>query len=425
MKKINSILNEALEKIRFSNEEFKEIENLIKDFLGKLNKRIKELNIDGEAFVGGSFAKNTAIKKNYYDIDVFVRFNKKYKSDEISELLEKAVKIFKNLKSVHGSRDYFRIEIKPLVFLEVIPVIKIKNPREAENITDLSYSHVNYVNKKIPKKILDEIRFAKAFCHANNCYGAESYIHGFSGYSLELLVYHYKSFLRFITAMTKIKDDKLIIDIEKHFKNKNDVLRDLNSSKLQSPIILIDPTFKNRNTLAALSNETFEKFKETCRKFLKNPTINSFESQKVDLNKIKNSAGKKNHEFILLEIKTNKQEGDIAGSKLLKFYHHLDSEIEKLFVVKDKGFEYNEKKSAMCFFAVKSKKEILIQGPEIKDKKNILKFKKRHKKTFEKKRRIYACEKIKFGIKEFIKNWKDKNKIKIKEMDVEEVKVVN
>jgi len=425
MNKINSILNQALEKIKFSKEEHKEIEKLIKDFLGRLNKRIKELNIDGEAFVGGSFAKDTAIKKNYYDIDVFVRFDKKYKSEEISGLLEKAVKIFKNSKSVHGSRDYFRIEVKPLVFLEVIPVIKIKNPREAENITDLSYSHVNYVNKKTPQKVLDEIRLAKAFCHANNCYGAESYIHGFSGYSLELLVSHYKSFLKFITAMTKIKEDKLIIDLEKHFKNKNDVLRDLNSSKLQSPIILIDPTYKQRNAISALSQETFEKFKETCRKFLKNPSINAFESQKVDLNKTKNTAKKKNYEFVLLEIKTNKQEGDIAGSKLLKFYNHLGFEIEKLFVVKDKGFKYNEKKSARCFFVIKSKGEVLIQGPKIEDKKNVLKFKKRHKKIFYKKNRIYSKEKVKFGIKEFIKNWKEKNKIKIKEMDVEDVWVIN
>ena len=36
----------------------------------------------------------------------------------------------------------------------------------------------------------------------------------------------------------------------------------LNASKLNSPIILIDPTYKQRNTLAALSNETFENFKK-------------------------------------------------------------------------------------------------------------------------------------------------------------------
>ena len=63
------------------------------------------------------------------------------------------------------------------------------------------------MNKKVrSKKILDEIKIAKAFCHANNCYGAESYINGFSGYGLELLVYYYGGFLRFIKAVSKMKD---------------------------------------------------------------------------------------------------------------------------------------------------------------------------------------------------------------------------
>jgi len=68
--------------------------------------------------------------------------------------------------------------------------------------------------------------------------------------------------------MAKIKD-KIVIDIEKHYKNKQAVLMDLNSSKLHSPIILIDPTYKERNALAALSSETFRKFQEVSLKFLK------------------------------------------------------------------------------------------------------------------------------------------------------------
>lgn len=52
----------------------------------------------------------------------------------------------------------------------------------------------------------DEIKIAKAFCHATGCYGAESYIKGFSGYALELLIYHYKSFQSFVKAMTKVNE---------------------------------------------------------------------------------------------------------------------------------------------------------------------------------------------------------------------------
>ncbi len=422
MKKINFILKEVLKKVKPGESELQIIEDSFKEFLEKLNKKIKVLKINAEIFVGGSFAKNTVIKKDRYDVDIFIRFDKKYK--EFSKLMDKIIKGIKNTSIIHGSRDYFRIKITPTVYFELIPVLKIKNPKESENTTDLSYSHVEYINKKIKsKKLLEEIMLAKAFCYANHCYGAESYIHGFSGYSLELLVYYYGSFLKFIKEVSKMKD-KITIDIERHYKNKQSILIDMNSSKLHSPIILIDPTYKRRNALAALSEETFEKFKKECKKFLKNPSINAFEIQKTDLKKIKNDAEKRGCEFVLIEAKTDKESGDVAGSKLLKFYQHLNYEIEKFFQVKNKGFNYNGEKSARYFFAVKNKGEIAFRGPSIKDIKNVKEFEKKHKDYFIKKERIYAKKDFKENIKNFLESWKKKNKNKIKEMYVQELNII-
>lgn len=421
-KKIDSLLKEVLEKMKPPKEDLELIENSMKEFLGKLRKNLKVLKINAEIFVGGSFAKNTIIKKDAYDADIFIRYEKKYSKENISELLGRALKGVKNVSKVHGSRDYFRIKINPQFFIEVIPVLKIKNPKEAENVTDLSYSHVNYINKKIKsEKILEDIRIAKAFCYANNCYGAESYIGGFSGYALELLVYHYKGFMKFIKAASRMGKEKIVIDIEKHFRNKQAALMDINSSKLESPIILVDPTYKQRNALAALSEETFEKFRKTCRKFLKKPSMKFFEPQKTDLKKIERDAKKRKHEFLLFELKTEKQEGDIAGSKLLKFYRHLNTKIEDFFVIKNKGFFYNGDKTAKCFFVVKSRGETISAGPYLKDRKNAERFRKKHKIVFEKNGRIYAKEKINFTLKEFLKRWKIKNKIKMRDMGISEL----
>jgi tRNA nucleotidyltransferase (CCA-adding enzyme) len=430
MKKINSILKEVLERIEPKKEELDLIDDSLKNFLRKIGEKIKKYKVDVEIFIGGSFAKNTVIKKDNYDIDIFLRFNKKYSDKEISELTRKFIGGIENVLVVHGSRDYFRIKFSEFLFIELIPVIKVKSPKESENITDLSYSHVKYINKKAKsKKILQEIKLTKAFCYANHCYGAESYIQGFSGYALELLVYHYGSFLKFIKAMIKIKGeaikDKEIIDIEKHFKNKKNVLLDLNGSKLQSPIILIDPTYKQRNALAALSYETFEKFQDRCKEFLKNPDIKYFELEKTDLEKIKKDAENKKLEFILIETKTDKQAGDVAGSKLLKFYKYLEKEISRFFEVKNKGFNYNGKKSARCFFVVKKKKEILFKGPGMKDVKNMKAFEKVHKDYFTKKGRVYAREKVEFSINEFLAKWKLKNKKIIKEMYVTGLKKID
>jgi tRNA nucleotidyltransferase (CCA-adding enzyme) len=425
MKRSEEILKEVLERSKPSEEDIKYIKENVNEFSKNINRKLKELKIDAEIFVGGSFAKGTVIKKDNYDVDVFIRYDKKYKNEEISLLTEKILKEVKNVSIIHGSRDYFRISYEKNLFIELIPVKKIRNPKEYENITDLSYLHVKYINKKIKSnKTLDEIKIAKAFCYANGCYGAESYIHGFSGYSLELLVYYYKNFNNFIKAMAKIDKEKQIIDIEKQFKNKKSVLMDLNSSKLNSPIILIDPTYKQRNALAALSQETFEKFQKVCKDFLKNPSIKLFENKKVNIERIKEESLKKGKEFILIEAKTNKQDGDIAGSKLLKFYNYMTKEVEIFFVVKNKGFNYNGKKSARYFFVAERKKERIYSGPFIEDEINSRKFKLEHKNVYEKDKRLYARENINFSLREFIEKWGLKKANIIKEMYIDDIKFI-
>ncbi|MAG10792.1 hypothetical protein CMI44_00570 [Candidatus Pacearchaeota archaeon] len=417
--KINQILKEVLERIKPPKKDLNFIDKNLKNFLKKLNEKIKSSKINAEIFIGGSYAKKTLIKKGKYDIDIFLRFDKKYKNGELSKLTEKLLKKTAKFSRIHGSRDYFRVKISPLLFFEIVPVLKVNNPRNAKNITDLSFSHVRYVNKKMKsKKILEDIMIAKSFCYAKNCYGAESYINGFSGYGLELLVYHYNGFIEFVRRISKIKSKKEIIDIEKLYKNKSSILLDINESKLFSPIIFIDPTYKQRNVLAALSEETFREFQKECIKFLKSPSIDSFEPVKVNHEKIKEEAKKEGYEYVLLRADTKRQEGDIAGSKLFKFYKHLSSEIKKYFEIKNRYFEYSGKKFAEYVFVVKSKNEILIKGPFVDDETNKKLFIRKHKTTFVKGGKICTKKKINFSIRRFIEEWKKDNQKKIKEMGV-------
>jgi len=426
MKKNNEILKEVLKEINPNEEEINSIWKIVKEFKILAENKIKKGKINAEIFVGGSFAKNTMIKKGKYDVDIFLRFDKKYEEKEISKLAEKIITGLKKewkVSVIHGSRDYFRIDVNPSFFIEVIPVIKVKNPKEARNITDLSYFHVNYIKRKMKKEMIDEVKLAKAFCHANDCYGAESYIKGFSGYALELLICYYKNFMNFLKQVEKIKD-KEMIDLEKSYKNKLEISMNMNSAKMTSPIILIDPTYKERNALAALSKETFEKFKEASSKFLKNPSKEMFEDRKADVIKIKQNALKKNADFILVKIRTDKQEGDVAGSKLLKFYKHFSDEIKKYHDILEKGFEYDDKKGAIFFLVTKKKKEIIIGGPEEKDVKNISVFKKMHKDIFVKNKRIFAREKINKDVHEFAKIWMVKNAKKMREMYITSLEIV-
>lgn len=422
---VNSILKQVLSEVEPSKEEIKLINKGTKDFVSEFKKILSSSKTKAEIFVGGSYAKGTMIKKGVYDIDVFVRFDKDYSDDEISDITEGLLKKKWVFKRVHGSRDYFQINVNEFIFIEVVPVRKINKPSEAVNTTDLSYSHVKWINKKVKtKKILDDIKLAKAFMHGCNCYGAESYVKGFSGYSIELLVYRYKGFMNFLKAIVKAKNEKIFIDIEKYYKNKNEIMIEINNSKLHSPIIVIDPTFKERNALAALSKETFDKFIEYAQEFLKKPSMKFFNPEKINLNVEKNYAEKRNLDFVIIKISTERQEGDIAGSKLLKFYEHLSSEISRFFDIKKKGFEYDSEHKADIFFSAKPKKEIIFFGPFKKDKVNAEAFRKKHKGVYEKAGRLYAQNKIDFNLKSLISDWKNKYRDKVSNMDINELRIM-
>ena len=199
---------------------------------------------------------------------------------------------------------------------------------------------------------------------------------------------------------------------------KNDILFELNESKLHSPVILVDPTWKERNVLAALSQETFKKFQDSAKGFLKSPGKKWFVEDKIDSGALEKEAKKKSSEFLALELKTDKQEGDIAGTKLKKFAVFFEKELNKYFTIIKMEFEYDEKKSAKVYYILKSRKEIIRIGPPIAMKKNVAEFKKRNKNTFVKNNMLHAKIKINFSAKDFLKKWKKDNQKKTKEMDI-------
>jgi len=453
---INKILKKQIELIKPNKDTLKGIKKTSDEFCKKLKEKLRKKKIKAEVFIGGSLAKKTIVKKDRYDVDIFVRFDRKYGNEEISKLLGKIID--KKAKRVHGSRDYYQ-QVSNGIIMEIIPVIKIKNQQEAQNITDLSYFHVNYINKIINKnkKLADEIILAKTFSHAQNCYGAESYVHGFSGYALELLICHYRSFLKFISSIASQKNileknslsskhqksedfcglkisveifkskkssiiDRIIIDDAKFYKNNDEILRELNESKIQSPIILIDPTFKQRNALAGLSNETFNKFKKNCKKFLKNPSGEFFKSKNIK----EELKRKYKDELIILEVKTSKQAGDIAGSKSKKFFEFFDRQLKREFEIKINEFDYDEKENlAYFFFVIGKKTNEIIKGPPVTNIHNLTRFKKIHKNAFIKNHIAYAKIKHDLSFKEFIQRFKAKEKNIIKEMSVKNIELIN
>jgi tRNA nucleotidyltransferase (CCA-adding enzyme) len=184
---------------------------------------------------------------------------------------------------------------------------------------------VKYISGEVKKnqKIAGEIRLAKAFTRAQRCYGAEGYIRGFSGYSLEILVIHFGGFVKFLKGISR----KQVIDPMKYFKNEREIMRELNSSKLQGPVVVVDPTYKFRNVCAGLGLASFEKFLEVSKKFLSKPSLEFFDKKDIDVEELRNFAKEKKALFLELGLSSDRQEGDIAGTKMKKFFGFFEKEL--------------------------------------------------------------------------------------------------
>jgi tRNA nucleotidyltransferase (CCA-adding enzyme) len=421
-KSMGRVLKEQLALIKPEEDNFVFLKEHTREFVDVLTGEINKAGYDAEVFLGGSFAKGTLVKKKNYDVDVFVRFDWEYDaiSDMLFNVLGKVCKRMKlDLKTLHGSRDYFIASKKGKgYFFEIIPVTRIRKVHEERNVTDLSYFHVSYVKRKI-KGLEDEILLAKTFFHGQKVYGAESYIHGFHGYALECLIIKYRKFEKLLKELVKVKiGERLVIDLEKHYKNKNDVFFELNENRLHSPVILIDPVYKERNALASLSNETFLKFQKAAKAFLKNPGLRYFVEEDVNPEKLRKSAGRRKGEFLHLRLSTDRQEGDIAGTKLKKFSEMLEREIGKYFGVLRTEFEYDDKKSADFYLIVKSRKKIVRIGPPVRMKKHVAAFNREHRGTYEKNGYMHVDIKVNFTAKNFVRDFKKDYKHVLKDMSI-------
>jgi len=198
----------------------------------------------------------------------------------------------------------------------------------------------------------------------------------------------------------------------------------MNENKLQSPIILVDPTFKERNALASLGYSTLKKFQQSASEFLRNPSSEYFELKPIEIDKMKKIALKRKGEFIHLNIKTDRQIGDIAGTKLSKFSKVLEREVGKYFKIIIHEFEYSMEDYADLYLVLVSKKQFTRIGPPLHMKKHVRSFKKQHRKTYEKNKFIHAKIEIKFTAKAFLDVWnKDNKKIK-DEMSITEMTLV-
>ncbi|NTV23844.1 MAG: hypothetical protein HGA85_05745 [Nanoarchaeota archaeon] len=350
-------------------------------FVADINARLKKNKIKASCVPGGSVAKGTFLKDDF-DVDLFVKFDYSYMDKDLSGLLEKVLDRLP-YERVHGSRDYFQIHSK--LNYEIVPVLDVTDPKKAVNVTDMSPLHVAWVRKNLKKGQEDDIRLAKKFCKAAKVYGAESYIKGFSGHVIDILIIRYGSFEGLIEAAASWAIP-VYIDVEKHYKNRPDAVFNMNKSKVQGPILVVDPILCSRNASCAVSREQLDTFKNAAKRYLKAPNEDFFTEKRVAI-------ADQEPGTLIVYAAAEQGKRDVVGSRFLKAYEFLVEKMAELGFVFKSGWEFNKKDAAVYWFTMKKDmlpEKKVISGPPIAIKDHAKAFKQIYKQAYVKEGRLYA-----------------------------------
>lgn len=379
-------LDEIKKELRPSDLILKEVDSFIK----KINESLMKSRIKARCVRGGSTAKGTFLKGDH-DVDLFVVFDYSYRGKDISKALAESIKSLKP-QTVHGSRDYFHIKKDNMTF-EIVPVLEVKDTSNVENVTDMSPHHVAWVNERLNDNLRDDIRLTKKFCKAAKVYGAESYIQGFSGHVIDILIIHYGGFLNLLKAASKWKK-KTVIDVMKHHK---DALKELDKSKTYGPLIIVDPVQKGRNAAAAISEEKFERFIEASKAFLKKPSKEFFMEKTFNIEKIRTGKG---NQLVIVDIVSLDGKTDVVGAKILKIHEQISRQLMlNNFTILETDWKWDKRRDAQIYFLIKEKllsKTFVRQGPPPSKKFACIDFKAKNKDVFTKDKRLYANVERKF-----------------------------
>ncbi|MBR0472169.1 MAG: CCA tRNA nucleotidyltransferase [Methanosphaera sp.] len=272
--------------IEIYNEILKDIEPSLEDrqnvieFSNKLIKIImdysKSKNINIKCRLVGSMAKNTSLMGKS-DIDIFMTFPLSYPEEELKsyglEFGEYCIKKVGGTSEVRYASHPYTTGLIDGFEVDFVPCYQIKDSSELKSAVDRTILHTDYIQSHMTEEETRQVLLLKKFMTSINTYGANYKVSGFSGYLCELLILKYHSFDRIIEEAANNWHNRYKIDLEEYGTSNN----------FKDPLIVIDPTDKNRNVAAALSLQKFSEFIIACRNYLSDPKMEYFQNRKIHI----------------------------------------------------------------------------------------------------------------------------------------------
>lgn len=249
-----------LKDIKPTDEEKKHVDEVSINIMNFLQNTCDSGGIDANVTLVGSVAKNTALKGKS-DIDIFIAFpldtDKIYLKETGLDLAHKCCEEFKSVPQHHfASHPYVTTDIEGCE-VDIVPCYAIEDGSQLKSAVDRTILHTRYVKENLSENQEDEVLLLKRFMAMTGTYGSEFKVGGFAGYLCELLIIYYGNFENTLKAAINWKYGE-VIDLEGHGK----------PSIFEDPLIVIDPTDKNRNVGAALRLDKMAEFIQSARNYI-------------------------------------------------------------------------------------------------------------------------------------------------------------
>ncbi|MHA1708794.1 MAG: hypothetical protein ACTSXJ_03115 [Candidatus Baldrarchaeia archaeon] len=294
---VRRVKEQALKFILPTKEEIEEQNRVIDRLKSHLIKTLEE---KGYEFVGVEAHGSTGIKQTQLrgasDIDIFVEFpptayshifkmSRRKRAEEIRRIFGRIVEdCFKeaairagcsDIKIAYAEHPYlsarygrFDIDIVGCFYITREALMSC-GPITA---VDRTPHHSRFIKDALNDAQRNDVRLLKAFFIANHAYGDKSAVGrcGFTGYSAEVLVYHYGSFENVLLNFDQLAQKPI------DFFNRPPAQLKSNPRFKDDFLIIIDPVDPNRNLAASIDRRAYLHIRRMIKEFLENPRVDYF-----------------------------------------------------------------------------------------------------------------------------------------------------
>jgi len=379
LEELNDIEKKVLDRLKPKPEEYVKVRKAFEKISNMLKEELKKEGIEAKVELEGSVAKDTWISGDL-DLDLFVLYpkelGKEWLKDEGFKIILRATQNFPR-RIAYAEHPYVRIIVNGLN-VDIVPAFKLSDPLEAETVVDRTPFHTRYVTSKLTEKQKDHVRLLKKFMKTIGVYGAEIRVSGFSGYLVELLIIHYRSFRNVLEKAAETWKPGFIIDIEGYYRKKD--YANIAKKFKNQPLIVIDPVDYRRNVAAAVSAKSMATFIAAAKVYLKNPSIEFFfpKEEHVNIEHVKREILNKPYDYIFVLFPIPEKPPDVLWGFLRRSVKGVASLLTKFgFNVLDYDVWSDESKYGVFVFEVESEEIsyfIKSEGPLVNVEPNATMF---------------------------------------------------